>query len=112
MASQLTNNVKFIVSHSKSFLYQKMTLSVPFIGGQVRVRGHRMFLGSRIAGNGRWHSLRFSGFIIQATTDLPKAPQTLFPALNLLELVKHTKVWLNKPDSVSRTTMSEQRLPV
>lgn len=52
-----------------------------------------------------------SGLMVQATTDLSKAPHTLFPALHLLEFVKHTKVWLNKQGSVSRETMSEQRLP-
>lgn len=99
MASQLTNNVTFIISsYSRSLLYQEMTLSVPLTDGHIRIKGSMSCLCSRTTGNGRWNSLQdigihylLSGLISQATTDLPKAPQTLFPALHLLESVKHVK---------------------
>lgn len=116
-ASQLTNNVKFIISYSKSFLYQKMTLSVPLsvdklesgVTGRSCARTSLKWQVAFLKDIGI-HCL-LSGLIVQATTDLSKALHTLFPALHLLESAKHTKIWLNKQGSVSRGTITEQRLP-
>jgi len=91
MALQLANRVKFIIPGSQSVLYRKVTLSYRLQMEELQ-SGAAGLACAHIAGNSRQCSLQdvgvhylLSGLISQATTDLPKAPKTLFPALHLLE---------------------------